>query len=297
MGTSLAAWAAAAGAEMVREAGRAELAAVTSAGQDLLLIAVPDAELAAAAAQLAHRPQAAVALHTAGSRGAGVLAPLRHAGAATGTLHPLKAFPHPLPDPRQAHGVFFGLDGEPPAVRLARRIVAAWGGVSGEVPEAARPIYHLAATLAAGGVATLLGTAVALAEGSGLPREVARGYLELARGTVAAAIAASPAPPPITGPLPRGDLPTFAMLVSALRETAPAQVPLVLALAGETVRLAAQRPGHADLRRLLAWVEREGGAEPPPEGGAAAPSKGGAAAPAEGGAPPPPLRHKAPHEV
>jgi predicted short-subunit dehydrogenase-like oxidoreductase (DUF2520 family) len=257
VGASLAAWAVAAGAELARSAGSAALRELASEGQDLLLIAVPDGALAEVAAQLAARPQAAVVLHASGSRGAAVLAPLRATGSAAGALHPLKAFPRPLPDIGQARGVFFALDGDPAAVRLARRLVAAWDGVAGEVPEAARPLYHLAATLAAGGVATLLDTARDLAAGIGLPPEVARGYLELARGTVAAAIEASPAAPPLTGPVARGDAATFALLVAALRQADRERVPLVLALARETLRLAGRDPGHPDLRQLLAWVEAQ----------------------------------------
>ncbi len=257
VGASLAAWAVAAGAELTQSARAATLRELASEGQDLLLIAVPDGALAEVAAQLAGRPQAAVALHTSGSRGGAVLAPLGAAGSAPGALHPLKAFPRPLPDPGQARGVFFALDGEPAAMRLGRRLVAAWDGVAGEVPEAARPLYHLAATLAAGGVATLLGAARDLAARVGLPPEVARGYLELARGTVAAAIEASPAPPPLTGPVARGELPAFALLLAALRRAAPERVPLVLALARETLRLAEGRHADAGLRQLVAWVEAQ----------------------------------------
>jgi predicted short-subunit dehydrogenase-like oxidoreductase (DUF2520 family) len=260
VGTSLAAWAVAAGAELAAMAGRAESDRIASAGQDLLLIAVPDGALAAVAEQLAARPQAAVALHTSGSRSAAVLAPLRAAGAAPGGLHPLKAFPRPLPDPWQARGVFFALDGDAAAQALAQRLVSAWGGVAGEVPPAARPLYHLAATLAAGGVATLLAAAGELAARAGLPPAVATGYLELARGTVAAAMSAASPPGPaviaaVTGPVARGDLATFELHVEALRAAAPERLPLVLELARETLRQVAAGPGagaghHALLARI-----------------------------------------------
>jgi predicted short-subunit dehydrogenase-like oxidoreductase (DUF2520 family) len=251
----------AAGAEMVAAAGRDGLAGFGSAGQDLLLIAVPDGVLVEVAEQLSERPQAAVALHTSGSRDAAVLSPLRAVGTAAGTLHPLKAFPRVLSAPAEASGVFFALDGEPAALALGRRLVAAWGGVAGEVPPAARPLYHFAATLAAGGVATLLATAADLARKAGLPPEVASGYLELARGTVAAAIA-SPAPgaalAAITGPVARGDLATVQSHFAALRATAPERLDLTRELARETLRqvLAVQEPtpGH---RSLMAWLDEQ----------------------------------------
>jgi predicted short-subunit dehydrogenase-like oxidoreductase (DUF2520 family) len=262
VGTSVAAWAAAAGAELVAVAGRTELRDLSSAGQDLLLIAVPDGALAEVAGRLAERPQAVVALHTSGSRDAGVLAPLRAAGTSVGALHPLKAFPRQMPELDQARGVFFALDGEPAAQLLARRLVTAWAGVAGEVPPEARPIYHFAATLAAGGVATLLAAAAELASRAGLPPAVGDGYLELARGTVAAAVTTTGtggttgAVEVLTGPVARGDLATFELHVAALRAIAPERVPLALELAREMLRQVAGRQradtGH---EALMAWID------------------------------------------
>jgi predicted short-subunit dehydrogenase-like oxidoreductase (DUF2520 family) len=259
VGQSLAGWAVAAGAEMVAATGRDGLTGFGSGGQDLLLIAVPDGVLVEVAARLSEMPQAAVALHTSGSRDAAVLSPLRAAGSAAGTLHPLKAFPRVLSAPEEASGVFFALDGEPAALTLARRLVASWGGVAGEVPPAARALYHFAATLAAGGVATLLATAADLAARAGLPPEVARGYLELARGTVAAAIATpalGAALAAITGPVARGDLATVQSHFEALKAAAPERLVLARALARETLREVSTvqdlSPGH---RALLAWLD------------------------------------------
>ena len=150
VGSSLARWAVAAGAELAAVAGRRageaawpggppceDLRRLETAGQDLLLVAVRDSALPEVAAELARRPQARVALHTSGSLDAAVLDALRPAGSAVGSLHPLKAFPGPLPDPAEARGVFFAVDGDAAAQALALRLAAAWGGVAAEVPAAA----------------------------------------------------------------------------------------------------------------------------------------------------------------
>jgi predicted short-subunit dehydrogenase-like oxidoreductase (DUF2520 family) len=273
VGASLAHWAAAAGARAVFVAGRtrggaaAELAGALGAaprslvglatgGQDLLLLALPDAALAGAARRLALRPQARVVLHCSGSAGAELLAPLAAAGSAVGTLHPLKAFPTALPDPREARGVCFALDGERPATALARRLVAAWGGVGARVPGAARSAYHLGASLAAGGTVTLLAAATELARRLGLPAAVGRGYAELARGALARAAAAPRPAQGITGPVERGEAERVLSQLEALRGLYPELVPLVIELGLESLRrLAAERPlgrGHARLRRALA---------------------------------------------
>jgi len=258
VGSSLAHWAVAAGARLeavaVHRAGAGLARALDaravpfdrfeSSGCDLLLVAVADPALDAAAAALARRPQASVALHTAGSRGAGALAPLAAGGTAAGTLHPLKAFRRPLPDPAAARGTVFAVGGDPAAEALARRLIAAWDGVAVAVPDERRVLYHLAASLAAGGAVTLVAAAAALAARLGLPPEVAAGYLELARGALAEVDPADPAAA-ITGPVARGDAATVARQLEELAAADPELVPLAVELGRETLRrlAAAGRPG------------------------------------------------------
>lgn len=236
VGTSLAAWLEASGARRVAAAGRLGLPDLSSAGQDILLIAVSDPALPEVAAALARRPQAAVALHTSGCLDASVLSPLREAGSAVGSLHPLKAFPRPLTDPAEARGVFFAVDGDPPAVALARRLAAAWGGVPGEISAEARPLYHFAATLAAGGAVTLLALAEDLARRLGLPEAAVQGYLELCRGAVAQAVETGAPAAVLTGPTARGDHSMVARHLEVVGQLAPEKLPLVLLLAQETLR-------------------------------------------------------------
>jgi predicted short-subunit dehydrogenase-like oxidoreductase (DUF2520 family) len=236
VGTSLAGWLESLGARRVGMAGRQGMAGLASGGQDLLLIAVSDPALGEVAAVLARRPQAAVALHTSGCLDASVLAPLREAGSAVGSLHPLKAFPRPLPEPAEAKGVFFAVDGDPPARELAHRLAAAWGGISAEVAPESRALYHFAATLAAGGAITLLALAEDLARRLGLPEAAVRGYLELCRGAVERAIETGDPAAVMTGPAARGDRETVVRHLEALRTLAPDKLPLVVHLARETLR-------------------------------------------------------------
>lgn len=278
VGSSLAHWLAAAGARAaavgVRRgaspAGRAgrslardlgvpavPIDRLTSGGQGLLLVAVADLALDEVAALLAARPQAAVALHTAGSRGASALGPLRAAGSAVGSFHPLKAFPRVLADPAAARGVFFAVDGDGAARRLGRRLAAGWGATAAAVPERRRPLYHFAATLAAGGVTTLVAAAEELADRLGLPAAAGRGYLELARGALAAVDPeAGGAAAAITGPAARGDRPTVEGHLAALATTAPELVPLAVAVARESLRqLSRHAPLDASRRALAAALE------------------------------------------
>jgi len=250
VGASLASWAVARGAEAIalgvksdsdtaRElAGRLDCVTVPvsrlkSEGQDLLLITVPDPDLAEVAQTLGRRRQAAVALHTSGSQDASVLAPLRPA---IGSFHPLKAFPHPLLDPAAGAGVVFGTDGDLPARELAERLAAAWDASTVVIPPQSRLLYHFAATLAAGGVVTLMASAAEIVARAGLPHEVLFGYFELARGALAQARDAEDPAAAVTGPVARGDRETVLAELDRVAETAPEMLPTILALARESLR-------------------------------------------------------------
>lgn len=310
VGTSLACWAVAAGASPAAVAGRtgepaaalaarlggepATLEEVDTSDADLLLVAVSDGALREVAGILARRPQARVVLHTSGSRGSSVLLPLGKHGSSVGSFHPLRAFPRVLPDLESAAGTFFALDGGPEAVALGRRLASAFGGTAEVVSEEDRELYHLAASTAAGGVATLVVSALALAREIGLPDAVRTGYLELARGALAAVGESLEGPAgagtgeaaggperAITGPLARGDAGTFLRELDALRrrsgggdtgepgatrgeeaapEASPARTPALGHLAVETVRLCA---GDAAARRLSRTLEDRGFLDPP----------------------------------
>ncbi|MGH9380274.1 MAG: DUF2520 domain-containing protein [Thermoanaerobaculia bacterium] len=260
VGASLAAWAVARGARAVTVAGRSAarasevaealqatnvpLAELATEHEDLLLIAVADDAYAAVAGVLAERPQAGVVLHASGSLPMGALDPLAARGSGVGVLHPLKAFPRPLPDPAEARGVFFALGSDPAAVNLGRRLVEAWEGHAAVLAEEQRLLYHFAATLVAGGTGTLLASADALARRLGLPREVWNGYVELAGGALEQVGAADEPARAITGPAARGDWDLVRRQLAAAGELDPGLARLARALAEQTASL---RGSRADL--------------------------------------------------
>ncbi|HSM13784.1 MAG TPA: DUF2520 domain-containing protein [Thermoanaerobaculia bacterium] len=273
VGESLGHWAIARGARCVavvgrrRSAGLSEAAARLGApalpaedlaGLDatLTLLAVPDAALADVARRLAGRIRG-VAIHVSGLHGPSALAPLAATGCRTGALHPLRAFPRVEPDPGAARGIFYAIDGAAEARALARRLAEAFGGVAGVVPEDVRPLYHLAATLAAAGVATAFATACTLADAAGVPEAARRGYAELARGALEAAATTEPPARAITGPVVRGDLETVERHLAALGAARPELRATVVALALATLaRIAESGPLGAAQRALAERLGR-----------------------------------------
>lgn len=233
------------------------LASLSTCDVDLLLLAVPDAALAATSELLARRPQAPVALHVAGALGASVLAPLAASGCAVGGFHPLRAFAVGEAEREPVVGLFFALDGAPAAVAMGRRLAAALGGQAAVVPETSRPLYHLIATLLAGGLTTLAATAFEIRRAAGLPAEADPGYALLAADALAAALRSEDPAHGITGPAARGDLETFLTEARSLRDVVPEALPIVLALARETLRQRARiEPESPARNRLRAALDR-----------------------------------------
>jgi predicted short-subunit dehydrogenase-like oxidoreductase (DUF2520 family) len=228
---------------------------------DVILLAVPDDALAAVAADLARigasKWRGKVVLHTSGALGSDVLAPLARLGAATGSLHPMQTFGGQIVP--ELRGVTISIEGATRALRMARRIASALGGVPVVIASRDKPVYHATAVLAAGSGFPLIEVCVRMLVGIGFSRRRAfQTLLPLIRqmldnieriGSRAA----------WTGPLSRGDYTTIAKHVRALgrypREVRQSYAALSL-LAG---RVLAADPTAAlrQIKRALETVEED----------------------------------------
>jgi predicted short-subunit dehydrogenase-like oxidoreductase (DUF2520 family) len=188
-------------------------------GTTAVFLTVPDSALPEVSFELAERgpaPGSCAVLHCSGALGADPLGPLHARGYAVGTLHPLRAIPHPTVAVDALRGAFFALSGEPEALSAGRRIVSLLGGRAISVPTSRRPLYHAAAVLASNYVVVLLREAVRLLELAGTEREEAEAALVgLAAGALdnVAELGVEEA---LTGPLVRGDVETIALHLRSL---------------------------------------------------------------------------------
>jgi predicted short-subunit dehydrogenase-like oxidoreductase (DUF2520 family) len=223
-----------------------------------IVVAVPDGAVRSVATSLSERGDwtGRVVLHTCGSLGPEALAPLAGRGAATGGLHPLQTFPGGADDPPALRGVHAAVDGDPAAVRLARRMARDLGMVPVRPDPARRAGYHLAAALASNHVVALMDFAVGALEEAGLDRRQAlAALLPLLRGTVEG-LEREGLPGALTGPVARGDRGTVAAHLDALEAMDPDLGRLYRALSRRALALA-ERSGLPpssvrSLRRLLA---------------------------------------------
>ncbi len=217
-------------------AGRTE-AAERAREADAVLLCVPDAAIAEAAAEIAAAaPGLRFAGHTSGASPLAALEPLRAAGASTFSLHPLQTAPDAATDFTGAPAAISGSDEA--ALDLARRLAEGFGMRPFEVPDERRAAYHAAAAIASNFLVALEQSAADLlsAAGVGNGRELlAPLVLRTAANWSERGGAA------LTGPIARGDEATVARHLAALRELAPELIPLYEALAERTRELAQDR--------------------------------------------------------
>jgi len=160
-------------------------------------------------------------LHTSGALSSQVLAPLRRAGFVIGSCHPLQTFESAGRSLASIKQSYFCIEGDPLAVRAARRLVRSIGGHFFEIPTEHKELYHAGAVLASGGLTALISISLEILGRCGLGEKEARRVLfPLIEGTIANIKAVGLARA-LTGPVRRGDTGTIRRNTRALARLQP----------------------------------------------------------------------------
>jgi predicted short-subunit dehydrogenase-like oxidoreductase (DUF2520 family) len=197
-----------------------------AAGADAVLLCVPDAEIANAAALIAPGPLVG---HCSGATG---LAP----------LHPHEAYSlHPLMTVTSKGATFDGAGAAiagstPRALKFARHLTSALGMRAVEIDDDDRTAYHAAASIASNFLITLEAAAEQLAATAGVDREL---LAPLVRATVENWASLGPERA-LTGPVARRDEVTIAAQRAAIAERTEDLLPLFDALVAATRELSAR---------------------------------------------------------
>jgi predicted short-subunit dehydrogenase-like oxidoreductase (DUF2520 family) len=220
MGSALAAALRESGADVRGPLGRGE----RPADVGLVLLCVPDREIAAAAALVADGP---IVGHVSASAPLDLLAPHERF-----SLHPLLSV---VGSGAPFAGAYCAIDASSPAALDAARSLAEMLGMHVKVvAREQRALYHAAASVASNFLITLEGAAERLASLVGLEREA---LVPLVRASVDN-WARQGARAALTGPIARGDVATATRQREAVADAAPELLPLWDALAMATRELA-----------------------------------------------------------
>ena len=206
-----------------------------SVQSEIVLLCVPDAEIAKAAANVGG---ARFVGHVSGAT------PLTALGAAEGFgLHPLQTFAGGE-GPEAFEGIGAAIAGTTPeALAVACDLALRLGMTPIEVSDSERAAYHAAASVASNFLVTLQAVAEELAGAAGLTREQARSLLApLVRSTVDNWAERGPEAA-LTGPVARGDDATVIRQRDAVEGAAPHLLPLFDELVERTRAVAAVGDG------------------------------------------------------
>ncbi|MEP6995056.1 MAG: DUF2520 domain-containing protein [Acidobacteriota bacterium] len=215
---------------------------------DLLVLAVPDDAIAGCAARLAGRLRCRFAFHLSGALPADALAPLRSAGASVASMHPLR--PYTGAPEEDWRGAFVAVEGDAAAVEEGERIARALDAQPHRLATGSKPLYHAAASMAAGGTVAVLAVAVRACAAAGIPEAVARAALAKLASEATAAAASSSFERALTGAVASRDFGTVRAHARALAPFGDA-LALYRALAEEILAHTAGRGGEQEIRAIL----------------------------------------------
>jgi predicted short-subunit dehydrogenase-like oxidoreductase (DUF2520 family) len=235
-----------------------------AARAELVLLAVPDAELASVvsglAATQAVRPKTIV-VHTSGANGIGVLAPLTEQGCLPLAVHPAMTFTGSDEDIERLPDSCFGVTAaDDVGYAIGQSLVLEIGGEPFRVREDARTLYHAALAHAGNHIVTVVADAVEALRaalsgqellGQPLVDDAPGGIAErvigpLTRAAVENTLQRGQAA--LTGPVARGDADVVAAHLRALAEVDPQ---LAQAYRTNSLRTAQRAHASADVFATL----------------------------------------------
>ena len=178
---------------------------------NVVIVAVSDPSLEdvltrLAAAKTAHQlAHGSVVLYTSGGTTPRALDALRSAGVPSGTFHPLAPFATPERGAAALHDGWVGIDGDATACATARRLAAAVGARTVNIPVGAKPAYHAAAVIASNFPIVLAALATRVLSRRGIEEHTAEQVVEQLMAAALRNLEQGPPMQVLTGPAARGD--------------------------------------------------------------------------------------------
>ncbi len=147
-----------------------------------------------------------IVLHTSGTVTPPALDELRAAGSPCGTFHPLAPFSTAERGAAALQDGWVGIDGDPTACAAARRLAAAVGARTVNIPAHGKARYHAAAVMASNFPVVLASIAARLLTESGMEERAAEQVVQRLMAGAVSNLEHGSAHRVLTGPAARGDM-------------------------------------------------------------------------------------------
>lgn len=176
--------------------------------------------------------------HTSGSIASTVLEPLAKKGANIASIHPLQVFADPEKALETLPGIYYAIEGNDKAMRLAVQMVGHLQGKLLLIPTGRKVLYHIAGVFTANYVMVLIDLALQIMEDLGETQEDAyEAFLPLIVGALQNVETFGVADS-LTGPISRGDATTIQLHLDALKALPPEIREMYQLLGKEAVKIA-----------------------------------------------------------
>jgi len=227
---------------------------------DVVFITTPHGAIEQVAEDLARTEQLEftrlAVCHASGMLTADVLDPVHRRGAKVFSFHPLQTFPRDF-SPRDmvesARNIYYGVDGAPEALRVARQLAKKLGGTTLEIRPEMRSFYHAACVVASNHVTAMLSVLERMFQVLDITQtKFYPVFKPIIMATLKNIEATSPARA-LSGPIARGGVETVTEHFNALNTFAPEFVSYFAELSRETVRLASAK-GSIDEKQRQALL-------------------------------------------
>lgn len=170
-----------------------------------------------AAAKKSPFARGTIVLHTSGTSSPPALDELRAAGSPCGTFHPLAPFSTAEHGASRLRDGWVGIDGDATACAAARRLAAAIGARTVNIPAHDKSRYHAAAVMASNFPVVLAGIAARLLTESGIEERAAEQVVQSLMAGAVSNLEYGSARSVLTGPAARGDMEAIASHRAAIR--------------------------------------------------------------------------------
>ena len=205
--------------------GRPLAGGETLTAADIYVIATNDDTLPAMAASLIAGNGAIwadrIVFHCSGATPSAALSPLRDAGAAIASVHPVKTFTDPRTDAESFSGTWCGVEGDAAALAVLRPMFESFGAQTFAIDGERKALYHAGIVFICNYLFSLIEVGERCYEAAGVPRATVRQIVQpILHATVDNALRLGPAQA-LTGPIARGDDATVERQLAALRALDP----------------------------------------------------------------------------
>ncbi len=222
-------------------------------GSAVLFLCIPDENIERTAAALARSKvdwERKIVFHTSGILSSKTLEPVKRRGAFVASFHPVQSFPSKRTPPGRFKNIYFGIEGDGPALARAKEIARRLGGRPLLLRPQDKPLYHTACSMASNLFVPLFDMSCRLLQAIGIKSKMASSVLlPLVEGTLQN-VKHFDRKTALTGPMARGDEQTIQGHLRALQRF-PDALRAYQILGREALRLAVRKKVPASKIRAL----------------------------------------------